>query len=59
MFFIFKKYPDIKQILLEKIRGRQKRATLSFAEKIILLDRLRERVAPIIHAREVRARRRS
>jgi hypothetical protein len=48
------RYPDISGILARKARGRRERAALSFAEKLDLLEALRERVAPIIRAREMR-----
>lgn len=50
-------YPDISDILARKAEGRRQRAALSFAEKLDLLDALRERVAPIVRARELRKRR--
>jgi len=49
-------YPDIKEILDRKARGRHERACLSFAEKLGILDRLRENVAPLVRAREARTR---
>jgi hypothetical protein len=48
-------YPDITDILARKARGRRERATLSFAEKLAILDKLREEVAPIVQARQARA----
>jgi hypothetical protein len=51
-----KKYPDISDILTHKAEGRRQLATLSFAEKLDILDALRERVEPIRCAREVRKR---
>ncbi len=48
-------YPDITDILAEKARGRRERASLSFAEKLAILDKLREEVSPIIEARHARA----
>ena len=51
-----KEYPDISDILARKAEGRRERAALSFAEKLELLDALRERVAPIIRARDLRKR---
>lgn len=35
-------YPDISDILARKRRGREKLASLSFAEKLRILERLRE-----------------
>jgi len=51
-----KQYPDIGDILAQKDRGRRKRALLSFGDKLDLVDRLRENVAPIIKARVARIR---
>jgi len=48
-------YPDITDILLRKAKGRRERARLSFGEKLEILDRLRDDVAPIVAAREARA----
>jgi hypothetical protein len=47
-------YPDISDILARKAAGRRQRAALSFAEKLDILDALKERVRPIIEAREFR-----
>ena len=47
-------YPDITDILAQKALGRRERASLSFAEKLIILDKLREQVAPIVQARQAR-----
>ncbi|HEY5046489.1 MAG TPA: hypothetical protein VII49_00525 [Rhizomicrobium sp.] len=49
-------YPDIADILARKVEGRRQRASLTFAEKIAILDAMRERLAPITHARESRKR---
>jgi hypothetical protein len=49
-------YPDITEILAQKARGRRERASLSFAEKLAILDKLREDVAPIVRARQARVR---
>jgi hypothetical protein len=49
-----KKYPDISDILALKAEGRKELAALSFAEKLDILDALRERVEPIRRAREMR-----
>jgi hypothetical protein len=51
-------YPDISDILARKAAGRRQRAALSFAEKLDILDALRERVRPILQAREFRKRQR-
>jgi hypothetical protein len=50
-------YPDISDILARKASGRQQRGALSFAEKLAILDLLRERVAPLIQARNIRKER--
>jgi len=47
-------YPDITDILAKKARGRRERASLSFAEKLAILDKLRKDVAPIVRARQTR-----
>jgi hypothetical protein len=47
-------YPDISDILAHKAAGRRQRAALTFAEKLDILDALKERVRPIIQARELR-----
>jgi hypothetical protein len=47
-------YPDIADLLARKAEGRRQRAAISFAEKLDALDALRERVAPIVRAREAR-----
>jgi hypothetical protein len=47
-------YPDITDILVRKARGRRQRASLSFAQKLAILDKLREDVAPIVEARRAR-----
>ena len=51
-----KQYPDIADILARKTGGRRERARLSFGEKLEILDRLRDDVAPMVAAREARAR---
>ena len=48
------RYPDISDILARKATGRRQRAALSFAEKLAILDAMRDRVAPITRARESR-----
>jgi hypothetical protein len=50
------KYPDISDILARKESGRRQQGALSFAEKLVILDALKERVEPIIRAREIRRR---
>jgi hypothetical protein len=52
-------YPDISNILAQKSVGRTMRARLSFAQKLDLLDALRERVEPIVQARASRLRRKT
>lgn len=47
-------YPDISDILARKEQGRRDLAALSFAEKIAILEAMRERVAPIRRARDLR-----
>ncbi len=47
-------YPDISAILADKAAGRRQRATLSFAEKLLIVDELKKRLEPIIQAREFR-----
>jgi hypothetical protein len=49
-------YPDIADVLAKKARGRRERASLSFAEKLAILDKLRNDLAPIVRARQARAR---
>jgi hypothetical protein len=51
-------YPDISDILARKAAGRRQQASLSFAEKLDILDELRKRVDPIVQAREERRRKR-
>jgi hypothetical protein len=53
------KYPDISDILAAKASWRRQRAALSFAEKLDILDALKERVAPIVRARKARQAKRS
>jgi hypothetical protein len=49
-----RQYPDISDILARKNRGRRKRAALSFAEKLAVLDALKQRVEPLVQARKIR-----
>jgi hypothetical protein len=51
------RYPDISDILARKASGRRQRAALSFAQKLVILDALRERVAPLVEARKLRGKR--
>jgi hypothetical protein len=50
-------YSDISDILAHKSAGRRQRAALSFVEKLAILDALKERLEPIIKAREFRGQR--
>jgi len=52
-----RQYPDNSPIFARKAEGRRERAAISFAEKLVALDQLRERVDPIIRAREDRKQR--
>ena len=52
------KFPDVSDILARKAAGRRQRATLSFAEKLKILDEMRAHVEPIVRARKARADRR-
>ena len=54
MFGWRKRYPDNSGIFARKAEGRRERARVSFADKLTALDELRERVQPIIQAREAR-----
>lgn len=47
-----KHYPDNSAIYALKAEGRKQRAALTFAAKLDALDDLRQRVEPIIRARE-------
>ena len=50
-------YPDISDILARKAEARKERAKLPFAEKIEIVEKLRDGVAPLKRARdELRAR---
>ena len=51
-----KRYPDRSDVMARKEAGRRQRAALTFAEKLDLLDALRERVQPIVQARILRRR---
>jgi len=46
------KYPDVGEIFARKARGRRERAALTFAEKLAILDRMREDVRPFREALE-------
>lgn len=45
-------YPDVSDIFMQKAEARKERANLSFAEKIAIIEAMRERVAPFKRARE-------
>jgi hypothetical protein len=47
-------YPDITDILARKAQGRRERASLTFAEKLAILDKLKKDVEPIVRARRER-----
>jgi hypothetical protein len=47
-------YPDITDILARKAQGRRERASLTFAEKLAILDKLKRDVEPIVRARRER-----
>src|SRR5262245_23860688 len=49
-----RQYPDITDILARKAQGRRERASLSFAEKLTILDKLKKDVEPIVRARRER-----
>ncbi len=49
-----KQYPDNSDIFARKAEGRRERASATFAEKLVAMDELKERVAPIVRAREAR-----
>ena len=48
------RYPDNSDILARRAAGRRQIASLSFTEKLKMLEALRERVEPIRRARESR-----
>jgi len=52
-------YPDVSDILAHKAAGRRQRAALTFAEKLAILDALKERMEPIVRAREFRRQRKN
>jgi hypothetical protein len=47
-------YPDVSDILARKAEGRRDAAKRSFGEKIAWVEQMRERLAPLKHAREER-----
>jgi hypothetical protein len=48
------RYPDISDILAQKASGRQQNAALRFSVKLDILDAMRARVEPLVHARKIR-----
>ena len=50
-------YPDISDILAQKFSGRQQQAALRFSVKLDILDAMRARVEPLVHARKIRTAR--
>ena len=49
-----KTFPDISDILARKAEGRREIARRSFGEKIAMIEVMRERLAPLKQAREMR-----
>jgi hypothetical protein len=47
-------YPDVSDILDRKAQGRVALASRSFVEKIAMVEALRDRLAPLKRAREMR-----
>ena len=47
-------YPDNSEILARKAKGRKELARASFAQKLAVLELLKERVAPVVRGREAR-----
>jgi hypothetical protein len=47
-------YPDISDILAKRATARKRRATFSFAEKLAILDAIKEGIKPIVEARKIR-----
>ena len=50
------RYPDIRELIAKKARGRSERARLSFGEKLEILDKMRADIEPIVRARQDRYR---
>jgi hypothetical protein len=48
-------YPDLADIFAQKAAARRTRAQRAFGEKILIVEELRERLAPLKRAREERA----
>ena len=49
-------YPDVSDILARKAEGRKVLASLTFSEKLAILEQMRSRVTPFRRAREKRVR---
>jgi hypothetical protein len=49
-----KAFPDVSDILARKAEGRREIARRSFGEKIAMIEVMRERLAPLKRAREMR-----
>jgi hypothetical protein len=49
-----KAFPDVSDILALKAEGRREIARRSFGEKIAMIEAMRERLAPLKRAREMR-----
>jgi hypothetical protein len=49
-----RKFPDVSDILARKAEGRREIARRSFGEKINMIEAMRERLAPLKRAREIR-----
>ena len=54
-----RKFPDVSDILARKTEGRREIARRSFGEKITMIEAMRERLAPLKRAREMRRAARS
>jgi hypothetical protein len=49
-----RKYPDITDILAQKEKWRRERASLSFAEKLDIIDKMRRDIEPFVRNRNAR-----
>jgi hypothetical protein len=54
-----RKFPDVSDVLARKAEGRRDIARRSFGEKITMIEAMRERLAPLKRAREMRRAARS
>jgi hypothetical protein len=54
-----RRFPDVSDILARKAEGRREIARRSFGEKINMIETMRERLAPLKRAREMRRAARS